>query len=106
VKPRRFLAHVAFAFFLLLAQQLGAAHAISHFSSDNSSSRSHEKQLPAEMQCAQCLAFAAVGSALNGAPPAFCATLQLSEMLLAAPLTIHLPSLIRAFNSRAPPVAI
>jgi hypothetical protein len=106
VKPRRFLAHVTFAFFLLLAQQLGAAHAISHFSSDTSSSRSHEKQLPVEMQCAQCLAFAAVGSALNGPPPAFCATLQLSEMPFTAPFVRHLPFLIRAFNSRAPPVVV
>jgi hypothetical protein len=106
VKPHRLVAHIAFAFFLLLAQQLGAAHAISHLSSENSPRRAHDKQLPAEMQCAQCLAFAAVGSALNGQPPAFCAAPQLSEMPLAAPSVRHLPSLIRAFNSRAPPVAI
>lgn len=100
---RRVFAHVVLAF-LLLSQQLGITHAISHISSVTSSGRSTDKELPAELQCVQCLAFAAIGSGLPGAP------LQLN-LLDAAAGTITfvllfkpLPSALRAFDSRAPPL--
>jgi len=103
---RRFLARIAFAFALLLSQQLGIAHAISHFSSDTSSGGLDQKQLPGEMQCGQCLAFAAIGSALNGQPPTFCLPFQSPQPAPAAPLAKPLLSLTRAFDSRAPPVVL
>jgi hypothetical protein len=104
VKPQRIFSHLAFALFLLLSQQLGIAHAISHFSSDRVSRSTHEKPLPAEMQCSQCLAFAAIGSALNSAPAALPAAQPVSWLPIAPPLVKPLPSTLRAYHSRAPPV--
>jgi hypothetical protein len=104
VKPRRIFSHLAFALFLLLSQQLGIAHAISHFSSDRISRSSHEKPLPAEMQCSQCLAFAAIGSALNNTAATLAAVQPVSWLPIAPPVVKPLPSALRAYHSRAPPV--
>lgn len=57
--------------FLLLSQQLGIAHSVTHLS--HSSHLSHpaesgsprDEQLPGDLHCATCLAFAAIGAALN-----------------------------------------
>jgi hypothetical protein len=106
VKPQRIFSHLAFALFLLLSQQLGIAHAISHFSSDRVSRGPHEKPLPAEMQCSQCLAFAAIGSALNGASATFAAVVQACWLPIAPPVDRLLPSALHAYHSRAPPVAL
>jgi hypothetical protein len=106
VKPRRIFSHLAFALFLLLSQQLGIAHAISHFTSDRVSHKTHEKPLPAEMQCSQCLAFAAIGSALNGASATFAAVPSVSWLPIAPPLVKLLPSALHAYHSRAPPVTL
>jgi hypothetical protein len=103
VTSRRVLAHIAFAFLLLFSQQLGTTHVISHLSSDFASSSSQQKQLPNEMQCDQCLAFAAIGSGLIGSPPSIphfaASTTSFIEALLVKPL----PAEHRAFDSRAPP---
>ncbi len=104
VKPQRIFSHLAFALFLLLSQQLGIAHAISHFSSDRVSRSSHEKHLPAEMHCSQCLAFAAIGSALNSAPATFAAMLPVSWLPIAPSVAKPLLFALRAYHSRAPPV--
>jgi len=103
VNIRRIVAHLAFACFLLLSQQLGIVHAISHIASDSSLSESKRKQLPKELQCEQCLAFAAIGSGLTSSP------ISIAPVFLpsAAPVTaLHaylLPPAGRLFDSRAPP---
>jgi len=106
VKPQRIFSHLAFALFLLLSQQLGIAHAISHFSSDRVSRSTHEKPLPAEMQCSQCLAFAAIGSALNGASATCAAVVPIGWRPIAPPVAKRLPSVLHAYHSRAPPVTL
>jgi hypothetical protein len=106
VKPQRIFSHLAFALFLLLSQQLGIAHAISHFSSDRISRSTHEKPLPAEMHCSQCLAFAAIGSALNSASATFATVLPVSWLPIAPPIARPIPFTHRAYHSRAPPVTL
>ncbi|WP_136413858.1 hypothetical protein [Herbaspirillum sp. ST 5-3] len=105
MKIRRVFARVVLAF-LLLSQQLGITHAISHISSDTSSSRSRDKELPAELQCVQCLAFASIGSGLTGSPlqldPLPAPADTITFVLLVKPL----PAALRAFDSRAPPLFV
>jgi hypothetical protein len=62
--------HIAFAF-LLLSQQLGILHGIMHVSAGANSGSLQKKQLPAEKQCEQCLAFAALDSGLTSSSPTF-----------------------------------
>jgi hypothetical protein len=100
VKARRVLALVAFAL-VLLSQQLGMAHALSHVATDAGSVQ--KKQLPAELQCGQCLAFAAIGSGLPGSPPSFHAPPLEAVAAIAPASRPGFPAPYRAFDSRAPP---
>lgn len=101
---RRAFAHIAFAFLLLVSQQLGMAHAVSHLSQDSRSGSVQKKQLPAELQCDQCLAFAAIGAGLTSSPPSLPQFLAPRETSVEVPLAKELPAAPRAFDSRAPPV--
>lgn len=105
MKLRRTLAYIAFTF-LLLSQQLGISHAISHISSDATPAGFEKKQLPAEMQCAQCVLFAALGSGLNGPPPSVTFPPALTDTAIAPLFFQLLPPAFRAFDSRAPPVLV
>jgi hypothetical protein len=99
VKLRQFAIRLLLAFSLLLSQQLGMAHAVTHLSSDLSSSGGHDKQLP----CAQCHAFASIGAGLVSPPFSWLAALDSQWVFVAAPDALPLRRLIRAFDSRAPP---
>lgn len=96
--------YIAFAFLLLVSQQLGMAHAVSHLSQDSRPGNVQKKQLPAELQCDQCLAFAAIGAGLTGSPPSAPQFLAPRETSVEVPLVKVLPAAPRAFDSRAPPV--
>jgi hypothetical protein len=102
VKFRRAFAYVVFAF-LLLSQQLGVTHAVTHIASDAGSGSLDKKQLPIELQCKQCLAFAALGSGLVGSPPSVIHPHAVTDTVIPAPPAKLLPAALRAFNSRAPP---
>ncbi len=88
---------------LLVSQQLGITHAISHLSSIATSGKVQDKQLPADLQCEQCLAFAAIGAGLAGSPPELALLAAPCETGVAIPLVAQLPPVPRAFDSRAPP---
>lgn len=103
---RRVFARIAFAFLLLLSQQQGMSHAVSHLSSDFGSGSTQKKHLPAEMQCDQCLAFAAIGAGLTGSPPSIPQSFVPRETSVEVPLAKALPAAPRAFDSRAPPVRV
>ncbi|HJV87390.1 MAG TPA: hypothetical protein VJ698_18120 [Noviherbaspirillum sp.] len=103
MNARRVLAQFAFVL-LLLSQQLGITHAISHLSSAAASGKVQDKQLPAELQCEQCLAFAAIGAGLVGSPPQVPLLAAPAETGIAIPLVAQLPPVPRAFDSRAPPI--
>ncbi|WP_019142360.1 hypothetical protein [Noviherbaspirillum massiliense] len=104
MKLRQTTIHLVLALFLLLSQQLGMTHAVSHLSTDIASSTAPGKQLPGELHCDQCTAFASIGAALTGSPPSWRADPVIREMAIASPTARRLPSTIRAFDSRAPPV--
>jgi hypothetical protein len=105
VKSRPILAYVVLAF-LLFTQQLGITHAISHLSSDTTSSSSQKKLLPGETQCAQCLAFAALDSGLTGSLPTISVFAVPDDTTIAFVTGNPLPSDFRPFNPRAPPVLV
>lgn len=105
VKLRRTLLTALLALMLLLSQQLGHMHAMSHLA-DGGANPAHSKQLPVEKICELCLAFSAVGTALTGPAhtlPVFAASYPLA--VVAAP---QFPALARvtAFHSRAPPAIL
>lgn len=91
------------ALLLLLSQQLGISHALTHVSLPDAPRTSQEEQLPGEMQCEECLAFASIGSALAIPPLSWFTDLASVLDRIAVPVTCHLPCLVRAFDSRAPP---
>ena len=103
MKVHRTFVHIAFAFLLLLSQQLGMSHAITHLSADASASSTQKKQLPAERQCEQCLSFAALDSGLTGSPPAFQRPADPIDVDVKVMLAAPRPANIRAFEARAPP---
>ncbi len=103
VKVHRTFALIAFAFLLLLSQQLGISHAITHLSADASSGSTQKKQLPAERQCEQCLSFAALDSGLTGSSPTFERPAGPIDAYGEVMFTAPRPAIIRAFEPRAPP---
>ncbi|RZI44194.1 hypothetical protein EGT07_01835 [Herbaspirillum sp. HC18] len=105
MKARQVLAYLALAC-LLLTQQLGMVHAITHIARDAPARSLDEKQLPAEMQCAQCLAFAAIGTGLTGSPPSAVFFTASTETFNAVLPVKPLPAAPRAFDSRAPPILV
>jgi hypothetical protein len=104
VKITRSVAHIALVLLLLFSQQLGIAHAVSHLSPEKTSSTTNDKRLPAELQCDQCLAFAAIGSALGASQHAFFCAMQAEGMAIPNTASALLSTKHRAFDSRAPPV--
>jgi hypothetical protein len=102
VITRPILVKLLFAF-LLLSQQLGITHAISHLGAETASSN-YKKQLPTETQCLQCLAFASIGSGLPSSPSTLSALAVPPDTDVRTCADKPLPSALRAFNPRAPPV--
>jgi hypothetical protein len=104
VKIHRTIHIALLALLLLLSQQMGIVHAVSHLSGKPDSRT--EQQLPFGQACDQCLAFAAVGSALTG--NGLLAALQTYALSIFAlvPGTLYFPATVWAFHSRAPPLTI
>lgn len=102
MRIRRSIQHGLLALLLLLSQQMGIAHAVSHLS-DASHKTSQNKQLPIEQTCGQCLAYAQIGSALTG--PSVLPLVQAAPALVIdTVLPQHFsPRTVFAFHSRAPP---
>jgi hypothetical protein len=104
VRTDRTIHAVLLALLLLLSQQMGMAHAVTHWSG-KPDSRS-EQPIPLDKACDQCLAFAAIGSALTAkgwvAPlPAMAA--NVFTVTAGEP---YFPIILRAFHSRAPPLTV
>ncbi len=104
-KSRTFLC-VVLACLLVVIQQLGFAHALSHLASPNSQRPSrNDTQHPAEKVCIECVAFAQIAAGLTGHAPAVAAAAPQVE-LVAAPVRVFDPEFIPAFQSRAPPALV
>lgn len=95
--------HIAFAFLVLLSQQLGISHAITHLAVKADSGSLQKKQLPLEKQCEQCLAFAALDSGLTSSSPTLLRPAGPIDAYAAMPFIGPLLAVILAFESRAPP---
>ena len=75
MKLRRNIVHVLVALLLVLSQQLGAIHAVSHISGylhgtseqaqDSDDSRTSRGGIALDQNCGQCLAFAQLATALD-----------------------------------------
>lgn len=98
---------------LVLSQQMGIAHALSHWSGNGSgrvSASTGERQvrpaksLALDQSCEQCLAFAQIGSALDTAFHSFPATRAGATAVAGGVETSFRPRTVCVFQSRAPPV--
>lgn len=102
VRIRRYIQHALLALLLLLSQQMGIAHAVSHLSNANHKI-SQNKQLPIEQTCEQCLVYAQIGSALTS-PATLPLVDAVARLVIDTVLLQHFsPATIFAFHSRAPP---
>ncbi|MBC7514153.1 MAG: hypothetical protein H7234_06925 [Herminiimonas sp.] len=102
---RKSLLPLLLALLLLVAQQAGWTHALSHLG-DQTGSASQTKQVPADKLCQQCLAFAQIGSALQRAPLTFLVP-PLEDCLTPVLAAMLAPVLLRCgFQSRAPPPSL
>lgn len=106
VKYRALAVHALLTLLLLLSQHLGVAHSVTHLSHPAESTSSRDEQLPAELQCATCLAFASIGSAING-PAQFVAPDAAASLAdLGIPSSSPLDDPLFAYQPRAPPSAL
>jgi hypothetical protein len=103
VTVHRTFLHIALAFLLLLSQQLGISHAITHLSAGPNSGSLQKKQVPVEKQCEQCLAFAALDAGPTSSSSAVMRPAGPVAVQGAAPFTRPLSAAILAFEPRAPP---
>jgi hypothetical protein len=100
---RQTILYALLAFLLLLSQQMGFAHLVTHFSDLPRYGTSDGEQLPVQHACERCLAFAQVGSALTDhvfSLPPYIARVVVPVANLTPGFY---PEPIRAFHSRAPP---
>jgi hypothetical protein len=101
---------------LVLSQQMGIAHALSHWSGNGAgggtaqAARAGERQVSAskslalDQSCEQCLAFAQIGSALDTPVHCFPATRADAVAVIACAEQSCCRRTVCPFRSRAPPV--
>jgi hypothetical protein len=97
---RRALLHLLFALFLLLSQQAGFAHAVTHLGNGPAS---QDKQFPHGKICDQCVQGAQLGSALIDTSPDAGWIHATGPRFDVVPAALHSPRFICPFSSRAPP---
>ena len=109
---RRFFAHAVLALLLVLSQQMGMAHALAHALAHGMSHASQEqgqrhdaKSLAADQGCAQCLAFAQIGSALDTPVHFFPAARDTASAIALPDAQPECLRTVCVFQSRAPPVS-
>ncbi|MGW8392337.1 hypothetical protein [Pseudoduganella sp. HUAS MS19] len=113
-KANRHLLHVLLAMLLVLSQQLGMAHAVSHWSDFRHGTEQQASELDGyglsaglalDHNCSQCAAFASLATAIH--TPSFTfPTVDYSAPQAGAALPqLHSARIARAYDSRAPPLA-
>lgn len=101
IKPRT-LTNLLLSCLLVLTQQLGIAHALSHLASPVPKAPRSDTNHPAEKVCTDCMMFAQLGAALTSSPVTPVALGPQYEILAASFRVFH-PELSLPFHSRAPP---
>ena len=91
-------------FFLLIWQQMGIAHAISHLEIQHRST-SHDQQLPSEQYCNKCLTFSSIDAAVANLTIVSFAHAFGNTVAIAHDNIHFSPTTCVAFHSRAPPLA-
>lgn len=105
MKYRTVVLHALLSLLLLFSQQLAAAHVVTHLAHAEQPGTSRGDQLPGDMQCATCLAFAAIGSALPGASCFAAAGMDAVREPATTPDAGRADAILLAFDARAPPFA-
>ncbi|MDC8756694.1 hypothetical protein [Janthinobacterium fluminis] len=107
----RSLAFALLSLLLVLSQQMGIAHGMSHWSEsrgaepgEQQEQRRPGKSLAPDQSCAQCLAFAQIGSALGTPCYSFPATHAAAPQTITRPTPAACLRTVCVFLSRAPPV--
>jgi hypothetical protein len=111
VRLRRSLAYALLSLLLVLSQQMGISHGMSHWTDARSAAqgggphqRAAAKSLALDQSCAQCLAFAQIGSALGTPAHAVAATHAAAAAGIAYATPAGCLRTVCVFQSRAPPV--
>jgi len=115
MKLHRNIVHVVVALLLVLSQQLGAIHAVSHISGylhgnseqaqDRDDSSSSRGGLALDQNCGQCLAFAQLATALDTPSFTFPAMEHKAPVAIIADAAPACERTVCVFRSRAPPQA-
>ena len=100
---KRALPHIVMVVVLLVAQQAGYEHALSHF--EQSSPASKKKQLPHTKACDKCGLSAQLGTGLLSNPGTFISAARSACGALVLSRAFH-PTAPRWFLSRAPPASL
>lgn len=112
VKARRPIFHALLALLLVLSQQLGLAHAVSHWSGYRQGMEQVQDSdggvnagLALDHNCSQCLAFAQLASAIYTPEFTFPTVAFVAPLATAADSPAPGRRNLRPYDSRAPPLA-
>lgn len=116
MKTKRQIVYALLSLLLVLSQQLGMAHAISHWSDYRQSGervlqfeagaeQGGNAGLALDHNCSQCAAFAQLASALPTQDSAFPVVAYGATFVAAAPAQPQQAPSARPYDSRAPPLA-
>ncbi|WP_374581025.1 hypothetical protein [Pseudoduganella sp.] len=115
MKANRHILHVLLALLLVLSQQLGMAHAVSHWSDYRHGSEQQQAVdggegglsagLALDHNCSQCAAFASLASAIHTPSFTFPSLEYTAPQAGVALAAAHAGRSVRAYDSRAPPLA-
>lgn len=107
---KRNIVHALLSLLLVLSQQMGIVHAVSHLSDVRhgtrqlqESERSVSKNLALDQSCEQCLAFAQIASALDTPFYTFPAASHSAPVAAVAGTPVACQRTVCVFQSRAPP---
>jgi len=114
-KANRHFLHVLLAVLLVLSQQLGMAHAVSHWSDFRHGSEQQQATdvdgnglsagLALDHNCSQCAAFASLATAIHTPSFTFPSVDYSAPQAGVALPQLHSGRTARAYDSRAPPLA-
>ena len=115
MKSNRYILHVLLPMLLVLSQQLGMAHAVSHWSDIRHGSEQQQATdvdsnglsagLALDHNCSQCAAFASLATAIHTSSFTFPAVDYSAPQLGAVLHQLPGARTARAYDSRAPPLA-
>jgi len=108
VNVRRPIVFVLLSLLLVLTQQMGFTHALSHWSAQTTAQASNDDDSPKaqsfDQSCEQCLAFAQIGTPLDVHVHSFPVSGNDASAVAVDPALALCQRTVCVFHSRAPPV--